>query len=104
MNTSTYTQEFMTEEQVGDAKNFLKENTICNLLFFDDRPIGITLPFFVELKIVSAEPWAKGDTAAGATKPATLATGMTVQVPLFVNEGDVLKIDTRTGKYIERVK
>ena len=104
MNTSTYTQEFMTKEQVGDAKNFLKENTICNLLFFDGRPIGITLPFFVELKIVSAEPWAKGDTAAGSTKPVVLETGYTIQVPPFINEGEMIRVDTRTGNYVERVK
>lgn len=104
MNTSTYTQEFMTEEQVGDAKNFLKENTTCSLLFFDGRPIGITLPFFVELKIVFSEPWAKGDTAAGSTKPVTLETGYTIQVPPFINQGEKIRVDTRTGNYVERVK
>ena len=104
MNTSTYNQEFLSGDQVGDAKNFLKENTICNLLFFDGRPIGLTLPFFVDLKIVSAEPWAKGDTAAGSTKPVTLETGYTIQVPPFINEGEKIRVDTRTGNYVERVK
>jgi len=70
MNTSTYVQEFLTKDQVGEAKNFLKENTICTLLFFEGRAIGITLPNFVDLKIIAAEPWAKGDTAADSG-PAT---------------------------------
>ncbi len=104
MNTTTYAQEFMTVEQVGDAKDFIKDNTVCSVLFFDNRPIGITVPNFVDLKIVNAEPWAKGDTAAGSTKPATLETGYVVQVPPFVNEGETVRIDTRTGSYVERVK
>jgi elongation factor P len=104
MNTSTYTQELLTKEQVGDAKGFLKHNTVCSVLFFDGRPIGISFPNFVELKIVKADPWVKGDTAAGSTKPATLETGYVVQVPPFVEEGERVKIDTRTGQYVERVK
>ncbi|MFC1814819.1 elongation factor P [Thermodesulfobacteriota bacterium] len=104
MNTAIYTQEFLTKDQVGEAKNFLKENTKCSLLFFDGKPIGITLPNFVELKIVSADPWAKGDTASGSTKPATLETGYSLQVPPFLEEGELVRIDTRTGAYIERVK
>ena len=104
MNTSTYEQEFLSEEQVGEAKAFLKENTVCNILLFDGRPIGISLPNFVELKIAKAEPWAKGDTASGSTKPATLETGHVLQVPPFVEEGEIVKIDTRTGEYVERVK
>lgn len=104
MNTSNYEQEFMTESQVEDAKAFLKENTVCNVLLFDGNPIGLSLPNFVELVIAEAEPWAKGDTASGSTKPATLETGHVVQVPPFVNEGEKIKIDTRTGEYVERVK
>lgn len=104
MNTSTYVQEFLTAEQVGDAQNFLKENTICTLLFFDGKPIGITLPFFVELKIEHADPWVKGDTASGDTKPATLETGYLLQVPPFIEAGELVRIDTRTGQYVERVK
>jgi elongation factor P len=104
MNTSTYDQEFMTSDQVGDAKSFLKENTVCKALFFDRRPISLTLPNFVELKIEKADPWAKGDTASGSTKPATLETGLVIQVPPFVDEGEVIRIDTRTGQYVERVK
>ncbi len=104
MNTSTYEQEFLSEAQVGETKAFLKENTVCNVLLFDGRPIGISLPNFVELKIAKAEPWAKGDTASGSTKPATLETGHVLQVPPFVEEGEIVKIDTRTGEYVERVK
>jgi elongation factor P len=104
MNTSTYEQEFLSPDQVGDAKGFLKENTVCSMLFFDRRPIGLTLPNFVELKIVRADPWAKGDTASGDSKPATLGTGVSIQVPPFVEEGETIRIDTRTGQYVERVK
>jgi elongation factor P len=104
MNTSTYEQELLSESQVAEAKNFLKENTVCNVLMFDRKPIGITLPFFIELKITKADPWAKGDTASGDSKPATLETGYEIQVPPFVEEGEVVRIDTRTGNYVERVK
>ncbi|QTA88309.1 elongation factor P [Desulfonema magnum] len=104
MNTSNYNQEFMTEEQVSEAKAFLKENTVCNVLFFEERPIGLSLPNFVDLKITQADPWAKGDTAAGSTKPATVETGYVLQVPPFVEEGELIRIDTRTGQYVERVK
>jgi elongation factor P len=104
MNTSNYEQELLSESQVGEAKNFLKENTVCNVLMFDRKPIGITLPFFIELKVTKADPWAKGDTASGDSKPATLETGTVIQVPPFVEEGEVVRIDTRTGNYVERVK
>ena len=104
MNTSNYEQEMMSADQVGEVSSLLKENTVCNVLLFERRPIGVTLPNFVELRITQAEPWAKGDTASGDTKPATLETGMVVQVPPFVNEGEKVKIDTRTGAYVERVK
>jgi elongation factor P len=104
MNTSTYDQDFLTAGQVGDGLHFLKENTVCNILFFQDLAIGVTLPIFMELKIVKADPWAKGDTASGDSKPATLETGYTLQVPPFVEEGEIIRIDTRTGQYVERVK
>jgi elongation factor P len=104
MNTSTYEQEFLTEEQVGEAKTLLKENTVCSILFFQKRAIGITLPIFMTLRVVKADPWAKGDTASGDSKPATLETGHVLQVPPFVEEGELIKIDTRTGAYVERVK
>jgi elongation factor P len=104
MNTSTYEQIEMTEEQVGDAINFLTENLAVEMLFFSGRPIGITLPNFVELEVAQADPGIKGDTASGATKPVTMETGYVIQVPLFIEEGDILKLDTRTGAYVERVK
>jgi elongation factor P len=104
MDSETYEQSFLTAEQLGDARNYLQENVTVTVLFHNGKPIGVEVPIFVELTASSTEPGIKGDTAGGATKPATLETGMTVQVPLFVNEGDVLKIDTRTGKYIERVR
>jgi len=104
MNTSNYEQEFLNEDQLGDAIHFLKENTVCNVLFFDERPIGITLPMFIELRIEHTDPWVKGDTASGDSKPATLETGYVLQVPPFVESGTMIRIDTRTGEYVERVK
>jgi elongation factor P len=104
MNTSTYNQEFLTVDQISEAKDLLKENTLCQILFFDGKAIGITLPNFIDLRIVKADPWVKGDTASGSTKPATLETGYVLQVPPFVEEGEVIRIDTRTGEYSERVK
>ncbi len=104
MNTSNYEQEFLTAGQIAEAKNYLKENTVCNILLFDGKPIGITLPNFADLKVVQAEYWIKGDTASGSTKPATLETGYVVQVPPFIEEGELVRIDTRTGQYVERVK
>lgn len=104
MNSSNYNQEFLAADQVGDVISLLKENTVCNVLLFEGRPIGVTLPNFVDLKITKADPWVKGDTASGSTKPATLETGYVVQVPPFVEEGEYVRIDTRTGQYVERVK
>ena len=104
MNMTTYEQEYLNEEQLGDANNFLKENTVCNILLFEGRPIGISLPIFINLKVEKTDPWVKGDTASGDSKPATLETGYVLQVPPFIEEGELLKIDTRTGAYVERVK
>ncbi|MBA3028670.1 MAG: elongation factor P [Desulfobacteraceae bacterium] len=104
MNNSDYSQEAISAEQIGDSKYFLKDNTVCNVLLYDRKPIEVTLPNFVELKIIKADPWVKGDTASGDSKPATLETGYLVQVPPFVEEGEQIKIDTRTGQYVERVK
>ena len=104
MNTTTYDQDLLSGDQIGDAINFLKENTVCSVLLFESRPIGITLPNFVDLHIEKADPWVKGDTASGDTKPATLETGYIIQVPPFVEEGELVRIDTRTGEYVERVK
>lgn len=104
MNTSTYDQDFISKDQVSESRDFLKENTICSVLFFKDKPIGISLPNFIDLRVVKVEPWAKGDTASGDSKPAELETGYVAQVPPFVEEGELIRIDTRTGQYVERVK
>ena len=103
MDTETYEQMNLTEDHVEDAIGFLKENVEVNILFHNGSPIGIELPMFMELAVVQTDPGVRGNTASGGSKPAKLETGITVQVPLFINEGDVLKIDTRTKAYIERV-
>jgi len=102
MNTETYEQIELNEEQIGDGKNYLLENMLVQIVSWKGTIIGVELPNTVELKVVETEPGFKGDTATGATKPATLETGYVVNVPLFVNVGDVLKIDTRTGQYLGR--
>ena len=104
MDTNNYEQLFLTGEHLGDSKGFLKENLVIKALFHNRRPIGIETPMFVELKVTQTGPGVRGDTATGATKPATLESGAVIQVPLFVNEGDILRIDTRTREYITRVK
>ena len=104
MNTKNYEQEYLTAEQVGEGIHLLKENIVCNILFFQDKAIEVTLPIFVELKILKADPWVEGDTASGDSKPATLETGYMIQIPPFVEEGEIIRIDTRTGQYVERVK
>ena len=103
MDQKTYDQTFLPEEALGNSKNFLKENTEVHILFYRGKAIGVTLPNTMELKIVKCDPGVRGDTVTGATKPAELETGYVVQVPLFVNEGDVIKVDTRTGEYLTRV-
>ena len=102
MNTETYDQVPLTLDQVGDARYYLPENGTCDVLFLGDEPIGIELPASVVLTITKCEPGVKGDTATGATKPATLETGLVVQVPLFVNEGEKIRVNTATGEYQER--
>jgi elongation factor P len=104
MNTSTYVQEFLSADQVEEVKDLLKENTVCNVLLFEGRPIGVTLPNFVDVRVTETEPWAKGDTASGGTKPATVETGYVLQVPPFINQDELIRVDTRTGQYVERVK
>jgi len=103
MDTETYEQTFLTQEQLGESKNFLQENINVSILYYQGKPIGVELPIFVELEVKKTEPGVRGDTATGGSKPATLETGAVIQVPLFINEGDKVKIDTRTGEYIERV-
>jgi elongation factor P len=102
MNTETYDQIALNTEQLGDALQYLSENATCQLLTHGEQAIGIELPAAVELAVAQTDPWLKGDTAQGGTKPARLETGLTVQVPLFVNTGDVVKVDTRSGEYLER--
>jgi elongation factor P len=104
MDNETFEQIMLTEDQVGEARLFLTENLDVKILFFNQQPVGVDLPLFVELEVTQTEPGVKGDTAAGGTKPATLESGMTIQVPLFISEGDRVKVDSRTGAYIERVK
>lgn len=103
MNVSTYEQHPFSKDVVGEAIKFLKENTQVKVTFYNDKVIGIELPTFIELKVVETEPGFKGNTVTGGYKPASLETGAIVQVPLFIKIGDCLKIDTRTGEYIQRV-
>ena len=104
MDVENYEQSVLSEKQVGDAKNYLTDNLEVDILFFGERPIGITLPNFVDLTVTKADPWAKGDSVAGDTKPVTLQTGYVLRVPPFVEEGGKITIDTRTGEYVTRVK
>ncbi len=104
MDNETYDQKPLTEEQLGDSRKFLKENGAASVLFYRGEAISIEIPAKVDLKIVQAEPGIKGDTAQGATKPVVLETGAIVHVPLFIEEGEVIRIDTRTGSYLERVR
>ncbi len=103
MDAETYEQTFLTEEQLGNSREFLKENITIDVLFHNNKPIAVELPTFVELAISETEPGEKGDTVSGGSKAATLETGAVIQVPLFLNSGDVVKVDTRTGAYVERV-
>jgi elongation factor P len=103
MDTRNYEQTFLGEKVLGEAKNFLKENINVSVLFWNGKAIAVNLPNSVDLKVTKCDPGVRGDTVSGALKPAELETGYTVNVPLFINEGDVLKIDTRDGKYLTRV-
>jgi len=103
MDTNTYEQVALNEETVGDALKYVKENDSCKVLSYNGKVFSIEPPLFVELEITNTEPGFKGDTAQGATKPAVVETGATVYVPLFVEQGDTIKIDTRTGEYLSRV-
>jgi len=103
MDNETYEQTFVSADLLGDQRRFLKEGNMCHVMFHDSKALSAELPFFITFKIVQAEPAVKGDTATGVTKNAVLETGATVQVPLFIKEGDNIKIDTRSGKYLERM-
>jgi len=103
MDNETYEQIEVGRDIIGEGAKWLKENTDATLVFYDGRVISFKAALFVELDITRSDPGVQGDRSSGATKPATLETGATINVPLFLNEGDVVKVDTRTGQYIERV-
>jgi len=102
MDEATYEQIHVSDKQMGDKKDYLKENMVVTVKICDEKILGIDPPIHVVLKIVETEPGCKGDTVSGATKPATLETGKVIKVPLFVCKGQLVKVDTRTGEYIER--
>lgn len=103
MDMETYEQIALDSSAIGDALKFVKENEVVKICSHNGNVFAVEPPLFVELVITETEPGVKGDTATGATKPATVETGATVYVPLFVNQDDVIKIDTRTGEYLSRV-
>lgn len=103
MDMETFEQVSLSRDEVGDAAAYLQENTEVDVLYIDGAAAAVELPTFVELVIARTDPGVRGDTAQGGTKPATLETGAVVQVPLFLNKGDVVKVDTRTGEYLGRV-
>lgn len=103
MDTNNYEQVSLHEDDVGDVKNFLIDDSVIKVLFFEGKPIGVEVDTFVELKVVECDPAVRGDTVQGATKPARMQTGLVVPVPLHINEGDILRIDTRTSEYMDRV-
>jgi elongation factor P len=102
MDQDNYEQMPLTSSQLGDALDYLKEGNSVELSSYKNEVVGVALPITVELEVTDTEPGFKGDTATAGTKPAKLETGVTIQVPLFVNEGDIIKVDTRTGSYLER--
>ena len=104
MDVETYEQVEVSEEVVGDAAGLMPDNIEVRMMFYNDRPAGVELPIFVNLRVVETEPGMKGDTVSGASKSAVLSTGATIQVPLFIEEGELLKVDTRTRSYCERVQ
>lgn len=104
MDTETYEQLTFEKKQLGENADLLKENMSAKILIYEHRPIDVELPIFVELKVVDAEPGVRGDTASGGTKPAVVETGATIKVPLYLEVGTVIKIDTRTRAYVERVR
>ena len=103
MDTTTYDQTPISQDVVGEGLLFLKENTEVSVLFWRGEPVNIELPAFVQATVTKSDPGLKGDTSSGASKPATIETGATIQVPLFIKEGDVIRVDTRSREYVERV-
>lgn len=104
MDQDTFEQVSLSKDQIEEVLSYLKEQTIYTILYFEGSPIAVNPPLFMELKVKETPPGVKGDTAQGGSKPATLETGLVIQVPLFVNEGDTIKVDTRDNKYIERIQ
>ena len=104
MDPETFEQLPLNADKLGDSFKFVKEEMYCKIISYKGNVFGVEPPMFVELEVTETEPGFKGDTATGASKPATLETGAQIKVPLFINIGDVLKIDTRTGEYLERAK
>ncbi len=104
MDSQTYDQIFITGDQLDDNVNFLVDNMDVQVLFFEDKPTDVSLPIFVNLEVIKADPWVKGDTSGTDTKPVTVETGYSLQVPPFIEEGEKIQIDTRTGQYVTRVK
>lgn len=103
MDLETYDQPALGSEQLGEGVRYLKEGVVVNLLTWDGRPVEVELPTTVDLRVTRTDPGFRGDTATGGTKPATVETGLTVQVPLFVQQGETIRVDTRTGSYLTRV-
>jgi elongation factor P len=104
MDTETYEQLTFDKKSLGENADLLKENMVAKILIYEHKPIAVELPIFIELKVVDAEPGVRGDTASGGTKPAIVETGATIKVPLYLEVGTVIKIDTRTRAYVERVR
>ncbi len=104
MDNENYEQIYMSEDQVGDNKNYMIDNIEVEILLFEDRPIDVTLPNTVDLIVAKADPWAKGDSVSGNYKPVILETGYKILVPPFVEEGEKIRVDTRSGEYVTRVK
>ena len=104
MNPDSFEQYAAAETEVGDAAQWLKEQDMCSLTLYNGSPLSLEPPNFVELKITQTDPGVRGDTSGGGSKPATLETGAVVNVPLFVSEGEVVKVDTRSGEYVSRVR
>ena len=102
MDMETFDQIPLNEDKLGDNFKFVKENTLCKIISYKGNVFGVEPPLFVELEVVDTEPGVRGDTATNVTKPATLETGAVIKVPIFINTGDMLRIDTRTGEYLER--
>ena len=102
MNQANYEELVLSKDQLGDAKDFLMENLVINIMYFNGKPIGVDLPTFVILKVIETDPAHKGDTVTGGSKPAKMETGAVIQVPFHIKEGDVLKVDTREYKYMEK--